>query len=89
MVVMLDEDVHLRPYDPRWPQWFAAEAPRLADTLPPRTAIEHIGSTSVPGMLAKPVIDLMVSGPVVLVRNGLLSAGCEDLGEAGVPGLPA
>lgn len=56
--------------------------------------VEHVGSTSVAGtsakpMLAKPIIDIMVGlrqnsiGPV---RTKLVSLGYEDLGEAGVPG---
>jgi GrpB-like predicted nucleotidyltransferase (UPF0157 family) len=49
------------PYDERWPEFSAAERVRLADALGPRAlAIEHVGSTSVPGLAAKPTIDTVV-----------------------------
>jgi GrpB-like predicted nucleotidyltransferase (UPF0157 family) len=48
------------PYDPAWPQIFAREARLLADALPGALSIEHVGSTSVPGLAAKPVIDIVV-----------------------------
>lgn len=50
------------PYDPAWPALFEAEAARLGAALGPRALrVEHIGSTSVPGLLAKPVIDIAVA----------------------------
>jgi GrpB-like predicted nucleotidyltransferase (UPF0157 family) len=54
----------IAPYDPAWPVQFAAEAERIRQvfgTLALR--IEHVGSTSVPGLAAKPVIDIQVSVP--------------------------
>lgn len=45
-------------YDDRWPAQFAAEVERLTPLLP-GADIHHIGSTAVPGLAAKPVIDLM------------------------------
>ncbi len=50
----LREEVSLEPYDPNWPNLFAAEADLLWATLP-RTIvkrIEHFGSTGVPGLAA-------------------------------------
>lgn len=56
----IQEGVSLSPYDTAWPVAFAAERDRLASCLPGRfVAIEHIGSTAVPGMPAKPIIDLL------------------------------
>ncbi len=52
--------VLLVDYDPTWPVRFAAERARIAAALPQASAIEHIGSTSVPGLAAKPVIDMLV-----------------------------
>ncbi|MBK9705267.1 MAG: GrpB family protein [Betaproteobacteria bacterium] len=48
-------------YDPTWPARFLRERARLEDLLAAWLAgpIEHIGSTAIPGMIAKPVIDLM------------------------------
>lgn len=49
-------------YDPAWPARFEAEAARLRDALGEvAVRIEHIGSTSVPGLPAKPVIDIQLS----------------------------
>jgi len=69
---------------------FASEARRIAAALPADVAIEHIGSTAVPGLLAKPIIDIMLGiGPghsLDGARSVLAALGYEDLGEAGVPG---
>lgn len=48
-------------YDPMWPRMFAEEEPRLRAALGPLiTAVEHVGSTAVPGLAAKPIIDVLV-----------------------------
>jgi GrpB-like predicted nucleotidyltransferase (UPF0157 family) len=48
-------------YDPRWPEMFAREAERIRAVMGSRALrIEHVGSTSVPGLAAKPVIDLLL-----------------------------
>ncbi len=48
-------------YDPRWPELFAREAERIRSVLGSRALrIEHVGSTSVPGLAAKPIIDLLL-----------------------------
>src|SRR5260221_3708203 len=51
------------PYDPAWPSRFEAERALLEQALAPWLAggIHHVGSTAVPGLAAKPVID-MVAG---------------------------
>ena len=49
------------PYDSCWPDLFTREAARIQAALGPRALrIEHTGSTSVPGLCAKPVIDLLL-----------------------------
>jgi GrpB-like predicted nucleotidyltransferase (UPF0157 family) len=54
------------PYDARWPALFDAEAVRLADLLGETAVrIEHIGSTAVRGLAAKPVIDIQISVPAL------------------------
>jgi GrpB-like predicted nucleotidyltransferase (UPF0157 family) len=55
--------VRLVPYDPSWPSLFEAERTVLEGVLGPWLAgsIEHVGSTAVPGLLAKPVIDIMAA----------------------------
>jgi len=54
--------VEISDYDPRWPEMFEAEAVRLREALGALARrIEHVGSTSVPGLAAKAVIDIQVS----------------------------
>lgn len=54
--------IEIVPYDVTWPDRFAREAARLADALGDVAArIEHVGSTSVPGLAAKDVIDIQVA----------------------------
>ena len=46
-------------YDPTWPALYEAERQRLMDALGAQlTRIEHVGSTSVPGLAAKPIVDI-------------------------------
>ena len=53
-------------YDPAWPARFEAMRARLAEALGPvAVRIDHVGSTAVPGLSAKPVIDIQVSVPDV------------------------
>ena len=48
-------------YDPRWPLLFAAEKTRILSALTPlQVNVEHVGSTAVPGLAAKPVIDILL-----------------------------
>ena len=55
----LDGPIVLADYDPGWPQLFAREAARLRRVLGATAGrIEHVGSTSVPGLAAKPIIDV-------------------------------
>jgi len=50
------------PYDPRWPEQYTEERVRLADALGATARrIEHHGSTAIPGMTAKPIIDIQIS----------------------------
>jgi len=56
------EPVSVVPYDPQWPVSFAMEKAHLLRCLPGDLVrrIEHFGSTAVPGLWAKPVIDILV-----------------------------
>jgi len=83
--------VLLVPYDPLWPLEYAAEADRIAhtcDDLPLR--LEHIGSTAVPGLGARPVIDIAMGIPQTAKRHEYFAAlrqlGYEHRGTDGVPG---
>jgi GrpB-like predicted nucleotidyltransferase (UPF0157 family) len=54
--------VQIADYDPRWPELFDREAARIRRTLGDRVLrLEHAGSTSVPGLPAKPVIDIVLA----------------------------
>jgi GrpB-like predicted nucleotidyltransferase (UPF0157 family) len=54
-------DIRLRDHDPVWAERFRREAARIHEALGGRELrIEHIGSTSVPGLVAKPIIDILV-----------------------------
>jgi GrpB-like predicted nucleotidyltransferase (UPF0157 family) len=56
-----DGRVVLVEYDPQWPTFFEREAARIREALGVRALrIEHAGSTSVPGLIAKPVIDVVL-----------------------------
>jgi GrpB-like predicted nucleotidyltransferase (UPF0157 family)/GNAT superfamily N-acetyltransferase len=51
--------VAIREYDPRWPERFAVERDRIvAGFAPHEVTVEHVGSTSVPGLPAKPILDV-------------------------------
>jgi GrpB-like predicted nucleotidyltransferase (UPF0157 family) len=59
---VIREDVALVPYDPNWPLLFQEEKEHLLTCLPYCLVgrIEHFGSTAVPGLAAKPIIDMLV-----------------------------
>ena len=57
-----DEPIRLVPYDPSWPDRFAEEREALEEAIGTWTVggIHHIGSTAVPGLDAKPIIDILI-----------------------------
>jgi GrpB-like predicted nucleotidyltransferase (UPF0157 family) len=56
--------IEIRDYDPEWPRLYAREAERIRGVLGERVLrVEHAGSTSVPGLPAKPVIDIVLEVP--------------------------
>ncbi len=59
---VVQEDVALVSYDPNWPLFFQEEKEHLLACLPHGLVgrIEHFGSTAVPGLAAKPIIDMLV-----------------------------
>ena len=84
-------EMRVVPYDPRWPEQFAAVRDELAGIFGPlATAIHHIGSTAVPGMRAKPIIDVLVvvrDMKAVDALNDPMRAACYiPRGENGIPG---
>ena len=59
-----DGPIHLAEYDPAWPGLYEREATRIRSLLGDRVRLlEHVGSTSIPGIAAKPVIDIDLAVP--------------------------
>jgi GrpB-like predicted nucleotidyltransferase (UPF0157 family) len=90
--VSLDEVVEIADYDPHRAGRFRGERDRLRLGLATATLrFEHIGSTAVPGLRGKPIVDLMLGVPpgasadLSELRARVAALGYEDLGEAGVP----
>lgn len=80
---MMDE-IALVPYDPRWPSLFDAEEARLRATLPSDLILDlqHFGSTAIPGLVAKPVIDILIAVPVLADARTAFVPALEQLGYA-------
>jgi GrpB-like predicted nucleotidyltransferase (UPF0157 family) len=72
----------VRPYDPAWPVLFARERERLRTALGEEAgAVEHIGSTSIPEMAGKGILDLLVAvREIPAARARLVAAGYADYG---------
>ncbi len=83
--------LELAPYDPAWPRLYEEEAARVREALGEAVlAVEHMGSTAVPGLAGKPVIDISVGLRRLDVSAEQVAAmerlGYEYLGEFGLPG---
>jgi GrpB-like predicted nucleotidyltransferase (UPF0157 family) len=79
-IELLSCRISLVEYDPRWPELYRREADRIQAVLGRRVLrIEHTGSTSVPGLAAKPVIDMLL----VVADSADEDAYVPDLGRAG------
>jgi len=80
-------------YDPEWPAAFALIRAALGPALPRSARIEHVGSTSVPGLASKPIIDVDVvvpdasAVPDIVARLGRL--GYQHVGDLGIDGREA
>jgi len=58
----LNSSIHLAPYDPAWPSLFTRLARQIHEALGDAILLlEHVGSTSVPGLSAKPIIDMVLA----------------------------
>ena len=78
----------MKEYDPKWPEWFETLRARIVPALagvPHR--IEHVGSTAVPGMTAKPVIDIDIilnKCVLQLAKERLAAIGYLHQGDLGI-----
>lgn len=88
------QDIVISDYDPAWPAWFDTVRrhvwPAVNDVA---LRIDHVGSTAVPGLAAKPIIDLDIvvasEHDVPLVIERLATIGYEWRGDLGIPGREA
>lgn len=85
--------VRLVPYDPAWVDLFAAEAERLQKFFTDARLVvllEHTGSTAIPDLPAKPVLDILAGypagAPVADYIDALMRADYVHRGEQGIPG---
>ena len=85
--------VRLVPYDAAWPGFFSAEAERLRKLFAAAglvVTLEHMGSTAIPGLAAKPILDILggypEGMPVTEYIDVLTAAGYVHRGEQGIPG---
>ncbi len=82
----MSNQVSIVPYDPEWPGRFGEERRILAAVFAGSDAIiEHVGSTAVPGLGAKPVIDVLIGVPILVEVESripaLEGAGYEHVAE--------
>jgi GrpB-like predicted nucleotidyltransferase (UPF0157 family) len=85
--------VRLVPYNSAWPTLFIEERDRLDQYFADaslRATIEHTGSTAIPALAAKPILDILVGYPkgssVAEYIDVLVRAGYAHRGEQGIPG---
>jgi GrpB-like predicted nucleotidyltransferase (UPF0157 family) len=83
--------IRVVPYDPGWSRLFEVEADRIASILGPEVVvIHHVGSTAIPGISAKPIIDMLVVvrdiAKVDDFNEEMIGLGYWPRGERGIPG---
>ncbi|GGD53456.1 GrpB family protein [Paenibacillus nasutitermitis] len=87
----IDEIIRVVQYDDKWPALFQNEKANILQAFGEDVIdIQHFGSTSVQGMIAKPIIDILVGLKTLELNNSiinnLIELGYEGFGEAGVKG---
>jgi GrpB-like predicted nucleotidyltransferase (UPF0157 family) len=87
----MHQKVVVVPYDPSWPDMFQEEAENIRPVFGDEViAIYHMGSTSIPGLNAKPVIDLLVEvndiEKIDALNEAFAALNYEARGEYGIPG---
>ena len=87
----MTREVRVVPYDNNWPILFQHEVSRISEVLGKEiVSAHHIGSTSIPGMSAKPIIDILLEvkniGKIDTYNSEMIDLGYEPRGELGLPG---
>ncbi|HHV97893.1 MAG TPA: GrpB family protein [Clostridiaceae bacterium] len=87
----INEKIHIEEYNPEWVKKYEYEKEQLCNALGDMVlGIEHVGSTSIPGIWAKPIVDIMIGVKSLPLEKSLIDKvvelGYECLGEAGVSG---
>ena len=87
----INEKIHIEEHNPEWVRQYEYEKEQLCNVLGDTVlGIEHIGSTSIPGIWAKPIVDIMIGVKSLPLEKSLIArvikSGYEYLGEAGVSG---
>ena len=91
---LASKSVRIDSYDDRWPALFGTEASRISNAISaaglPAVRIEHVGSTAVPGLAAKPILDLAIGRQPEISAGAyvpvLEAAGYIYRGDGGLPG---
>ena len=84
--------VEVVPHNPAWHEQFELEAQRIRKAVhKPHLPIHHIGSTSIPGIHAKPIVDMLVEVPNMRhvddeLNGGMIRLGYFPAGSFGIPG---
>jgi GrpB-like predicted nucleotidyltransferase (UPF0157 family) len=83
--------IEVVPHNPAWADMFKVEAEKISTVFSPEiVAIEHIGSTAIVGIRAKPIIDILVEVRDIEVvgrfNDEMIQLGYEPRGEFGIPG---
>ena len=79
------QKITLIDYDPSWPIQFEQEKKQLIRVLPSEIIIKHIGSTSIPGLVAKTVFDIMIGVPSLEIADQQCIEVIKELGYTYVP----
>jgi GrpB-like predicted nucleotidyltransferase (UPF0157 family) len=74
----IHESLRIMPYRNEWPKQFRAERERLIALAPELLAVEHIGSTAVPGLPAKPIIDIMAAIASMELADKIVNRLCAN-----------
>jgi GrpB-like predicted nucleotidyltransferase (UPF0157 family) len=85
------DEIEIVACDPRWPSLYQIERDRLLNALSRRLvlAIEHFGSTAIPGLAAKPIIDILIAVQTLETARQVAITPLEALGYAYWPDNPA